>query len=299
MEAVYEALEAVETENVNDTLEVTPENVMPEDEDVLESAKEELEEVLETYEGNFTEEEKRVIRENITRIDAALAVLKRVEAVSDLLSALPQQDDGSEETAAKIGAAKRAYAALSDREKTLLPGILVNRLTDLLDEETEYAIIKGNGTAWTRDSGKPFSFTADGPMEKFLMLVIDKKHVTLDHYDAKSGSTIITVKESFMKTLANGDHTMTVIYTNGSAEGTFSVYNTAADVPTEKPDGSTGEDTAAKPDGSTGEDTAAKPSVPATGDDSHVVLYSVLLVVSVAAIAVLLMCVKKRKQENA
>ncbi len=300
------ALEQIYTENVESTLDVTAENVKAEDKETLLDAKADLEEALETYPGNFTEEEKAAVSEEIERIEAALTILDNVDAVSLLLSDLPQWGDKSEEAAAKIAAAKQAYDNLTAYEKTLLPDVLVGHLSALLDqdEDVEYAIIKGNGETWIRNSGKPFSFTADGPMEKYSMLVIDKKIVPIEHYDAKSGSTIITLKESFLGTLDNGAHDVIVFYRDGKANGTFYVSDTAGgpsgegaapeieptpvpDTPKvpEKPDTNT------ETGGTTGTD---KPNTPPTGDNSNIALYGAVFALGLSALTALLVHKKRR-----
>ena len=42
-------------------------------------------------------------------------------------------------------------------------------------------------------------------------------------YTAKAGSTIVTLKPEFVKTLANGKHTISIVSTTGTATAAFTV----------------------------------------------------------------------------
>ena len=91
-------------------------------------------------------------------------------------------------------------------------------------EETKpvtYKITKGNGIVWNRDSKKDLSFTADGAFKDFDKLLVDGKVVNTKYYTVKEGSTIVTLKESFLQHLELGQHTITLKFTDGEAEGTF------------------------------------------------------------------------------
>lgn len=92
-------------------------------------------------------------------------------------------------------------------------------------EETKptYKITKGNGIIWHRDSKKDLTFTADGAFKDFEKLLVDGKAVNTKYYTAKEGSTVITLKETFLQHLDLGKHTITVKFTDGEAEGSFKI----------------------------------------------------------------------------
>jgi len=99
-------------------------------------------------------------------------------------------------------------------------------------EETEpvsYKITKGNGVIWHRDSKKDLSFTADGAFRDFEKLLVDGKTVNTKYYTVKEGSTVVTLKETFLQHLDNGKHTITFKFTDGTAEGSFKVTAPADD----------------------------------------------------------------------
>ena len=103
---------------------------------------------------------------------------------------------------------------------------------DSKPEETEpvdYKIIKGNGAVWHKDSGKTLSFTADGAFEDFVGIQVNGKTVNSKYYSVKEGSTVITLKETFLQRLDLGKYTLTVQFNDGEAEGTFKITAPADD----------------------------------------------------------------------
>ena len=89
-----------------------------------------------------------------------------------------------------------------------------------------YKITKGDGASVLQNSGRDLSFTVNGAYVKFTGVEVDGKAVDTKNYTAKEGSTVITLKAAYLKTLNTGKHTITVIYTDGEAEGTFYVTRT-------------------------------------------------------------------------
>ena len=258
---VDDAQNAVIDESVNDTMDVTGENVTKDDREDLEKAKDVLEDALDNFGDNYTDEEKEIIQENIDRIEDALDVLDKVEAVEDMIEALPdfvQPDD--EETVAAIEEAKKAYDELTDHEKELVSDEAVEKLEGLLTALT-YEIIKGNGTTWAKGTGARPEFTANGPYGKFAGLLVDGKEVAESNYEAKSGSTVITLKTAYIEGLTLGKHTITVLYTNGQADGYFYI--------------------------------TVMSDAPATGDTANVALWSGIALISLAAAAALILGKKR------
>ena len=98
-------------------------------------------------------------------------------------------------------------------------------------EETKpaYKITKGDGIIWHKESGKELSFTADGAFKDFVSVQVDGKTVNSKYYTVKEGSTIVTLKESFLEHLNLGKHTITVKFTDGEAEGSFKISAPADD----------------------------------------------------------------------
>ncbi len=91
---------------------------------------------------------------------------------------------------------------------------------------------------------------------------VDGEEIASSYYTTEPGSTIITLKQSFLKRLSTGEHTITVLYEDGAASGTFKIL--------------------------------AESTVPATGDNSNITLWCGVLCVSTLGLVVLLADRKKR-----
>ena len=72
-----------------------------------------------------------------------------------------------------------------------------------------FGTFEGKGT----NTGK-----ADTDFSKFVRLLKSGVEINKSNYVATQGSTIITLNESYMRTLANGTHTFRVEFTDGYAD---------------------------------------------------------------------------------
>ncbi len=291
-DTVNAAAEAVGTESVDDTLEVTAENVKLEQQADLEKAKEDLEEALETYGKNYTEEETELIRDAIDRIEGALKAIENVNDIEAVISALPETAAPEDEDAViAVDSAKMVYGALTANEKALVSAKAKEKLAKLIEAITAYEITEGAGSTWTKGSEEGLTFTANGAFEKFAGIAVNSKKVDAENYEAKAGSTVVTLKASYLETLAAGEYEFAVVYGDGAAEGTFEI----AEKPESSEDGGT--DDTKKPDGTAAGGTSgtAKPSTPPTGDNSNIALYGAVFAAGLIALAALLLFKKRRK----
>lgn len=231
LDAIEEAAKAADTDNTAKVENVTVDNVTPDDKSDLEKAKTDLEDALKNNGGNYTEEEKKSIEDEIQRIEGALETIENVETVEDVISDLPTTvDPDDEETVVKIEEAKKAYDELTDYEKSLVDEKVKEKLDKLTAAAVDYEIVKGDGGNWCKDTTSGLSFTANGSFAKFVSVEIDGKVIDAKHYSAKSGSTVITLDASYLETLSIGTHTITVVYADGEAEGTFQVNATESNI---------------------------------------------------------------------
>lgn len=263
LEAIGDAQSAVDTEAIDKTLDITEENVKLSDKADLEGAKEDLGKALENYGDNYTEEEKDAIKEQLQQIEDALTAIENVEATEAAIKALPDKVAPDElDQAEKILAAKAAYDALSAYEKSLISDDAKENLDSLVASLTDYAIISGDGSVWTVGSDGTITIVSNGAFSKFIGVKVNGTLIDAANYDAKSGSTIITLKTSYLKTLDKGEHTMTILFTDGEVSAIFKI--------------------------------AQEPETPPTGDNTMVVLWTVTMLIGSGAVYVLLLDWKKR-----
>ncbi len=95
--------------------------------------------------------------------------------------------------------------------------------------------VEGNG--YVPGSGKDIVFTTkrnfgdEKTFDSFADLTIDGKPVSEEYYTKARGSLIVTLKASYLDTLAEGDHTIKITFTDGEATVTFNVAKAPAAVP--------------------------------------------------------------------
>lgn len=136
-------------------------------------------------------------------------------------------------------------------------------------------IIDGRGQTMVVDAAKDLSFRSSAPLAFFQKVLVDDKEVAPENYVLTEGSTIVTLKASFLNTLGVGEHRLSVVSTTGTAETTFTVAEAAKPAP-----GQTTTTTTSKP-----KKRASKEALPESGDSTYVVAGAVLA----AGVAVLLL----------
>lgn len=89
----------------------------------------------------------------------------------------------------------------------------------------EYNVIEGANQIYTIDESKNATFKIDADYSLFTNKVyVDNKLVDSANYDSKSGSTIISLKDEYLKTLSVGEHTLKVVFSdNGEAITKFTI----------------------------------------------------------------------------
>ena len=95
-----------------------------------------------------------------------------------------------------------------------------------------YKIIEGAKSTWNGSTTEGLTIRGDGDFAKFAGVRVDGNWIPSAHYEAKSGSTIVTLKPSYLASLAEGEHTVDIMWIDDSASTTFTVAaNTAAAQP--------------------------------------------------------------------
>lgn len=300
LDKIDEAAQAGNSENVQNVQNITTGNVMMTDKGALTTAREDIEKALADYRSNYTEEEQAQLEEMLKQIDDALAVIERVEDIEEAVNTLPDSVSPDDvETEEQIDFAKEQYDALSDYEKTLVSAETADKLQSLITQLGDYRIVEGDGNNWTKESSEDLTFIANGAYSKFTGLEIDGDAVDPESYTVSSGSTVITLKVDYLNTLTSGEHTITVLYTDGEATGRFTIIGENEEPGTEEPE--TEEPGTEKPettdqgngDQNTSGDNNGTSS--ATGDNSSILLWVVLLSVSGAGVIGIVIFNKKRR----
>lgn len=83
--------------------------------------------------------------------------------------------------------------------------------------------VSGANQEWTKGSKEGLTFKIDTDIKEFKKVLVDGKELKDTDYDIKSGSTILTLKPSFLDTLSAGKHKIRFEFNTGSVEAYFTV----------------------------------------------------------------------------
>lgn len=220
---------------------------------------------LVTYSGNTPAASPATAALTLTGSGNYTGALTRKFVITDaitLIPALPETAEPDDQEAIDAyEQAKASFDALDDEQKGLLgaetAAAYQEKLNTLFRALTDYKIIKGSGRSWYQDDVVGLAFVANGAYSKFTQVRIDGEALPESEYASWSGSTVITLKPSYLMTLSIGSHKIQVVYTDGAtAEEPFKV---------------------------------CPPSIiPRTGDGSHILPIGCILLLSLGGIALML-----------
>ena len=123
--------------------------------------------------------------------------------------------------------------------------------------QVTYDILDGAGSSWTQNTDGSLAIRGSGEISKFREVKVDGVTVDPVNYTVTEGSTIITFKPEYLKSLSAGNHSFELVWTDGKAATNFTVAENA--------------------------DQSAKS--PKTGEDFSMALCTALLMVSCAGLA--------------
>ena len=97
--------------------------------------------------------------------------------------------------------------------------------------KTPYAITEGTGSSYALQSGNSLTVRGNGDFSKFTGIKVDGVQIGAENYEAKSGSTIVTLKSSYLDTLTAGTHSLEILWTDGSASAVFTIQQSESQKP--------------------------------------------------------------------
>ena len=136
-------------------------------------------------------------------------------------------------------------------------------------EATEYKVIEGTNSSWVQNSDETLTFRIDGDLSKFVGIKVDDEWVDKENYTIASGSTVVTLKNEYLKTLSAGKHKITFVYTDGEVSTNFEVKESGK--------------------------IYEKSSNPKTGDTSNILVWYSLFAVSALIVFGIIVRNKKKK----
>ena len=93
-----------------------------------------------------------------------------------------------------------------------------------LDSGNEkYQITKGKGTVIDIGNIEDVLFESDADINGFICVFVDNGIIDKENYTAESGSTKITLKKTYLKSLKEGVHNITIVSKDGHAKTEFTL----------------------------------------------------------------------------
>lgn len=168
--------------------------------------------------------------------------------------------------------------------------LTVTESTTPSPDPVSYKILDGANSSWPENTDGSLTIRGNGEMEKFQNVKVDGKIIDKKNYTVTKGSTIITLKADYLKTLATGDHTFEIVWTDGSATTKFAVAKNKSGDNNKNNNNNNKKNNSnnAKNNQTTQNnptDTKKKEqsvTAPKTGDTSDMTLWTTLLIVSFA-----------------
>ena len=151
------------------------------------------------------------------------------------------------------------------------------------ETKTSYKIIEGTESSYVLQSGNSLTIRVDAEFSKFAGIKVDGVQIGKDNYDVKSGSTIVTLKSSYLNTLTAGTHNLEMLWTDGSASTTFTIQASVNQNPDNK-----NQKTATASNTQPATQTNTKQTTdksPKTGDYNNPLVWAAWLIVSEIIIA--------------
>lgn len=99
----------------------------------------------------------------------------------------------------------------------------INEALSLSGTTEAPTIISGADQTWTKNSVGGLTVRSSADFSTFTAVIVDGNTVGGSNYTAVSGSTEVTLKDSYLNTLSEGTHTLGVVSTTGTASTTFTV----------------------------------------------------------------------------
>ena len=141
-------------------------------------------------------------------------------------------------------------------------------------------IIDGKKSTWKDTDKKGLNIRSNAPVDDFVDVLVDGKTLdTKDYTVTDENGTKVTLKPSYLKKLAAGTYKLVIRSASGDAETTFTVKKTAL-----------------KAEAVRNSNTkTTSTTTPATGDETNVMLWLLLMLASVGAVAGTVAVKKKRR----
>ena len=131
--------------------------------------------------------------------------------------------DGVPATAASTGtrehwrcsACEKLFADADGKNAITSTGTILGKLPP--------SIIEGMNGVWNKEREGGLTFKSDAAYADFIEVLVDNAVISADKYTTREGSIIVELKEDYLATLTEGEHTITIRSASGDAVTKFTV----------------------------------------------------------------------------
>lgn len=152
---------------------------------------------------------------------------------------------------------------------------------DAIASDFKVIITAGANGSWQKGTKDGLTFTSNAAYKHFQKVQVDGKDLDASNYTVKEGSTIVTLKTSYLETLSVGKHTLAIVSETGTATTEFTIKAAA----------SANDRNPANPNGEATESVQ-------TGDNTNMMLWIVMLFVSASILGIAVYEKRKKHMEN-
>ena len=97
------------------------------------------------------------------------------------------------------------------------------RSEDTVTKKLAPSILDGANSEWRKGDENGLTFSSDAAFSDFVEVLVDGKPVASENYERREGGTIVELKASYLETLAEGEHTLTIRSASGDATTRFTI----------------------------------------------------------------------------
>ena len=97
------------------------------------------------------------------------------------------------------------------------------RSEDTVTKKLAPSILDGANSEWRKGDENGLTFSSDAAFSDFVEVLVDGKTVASENYERQGGGTIVELKASYLETLAEGEHTLTIRSASGDATTRFTI----------------------------------------------------------------------------
>ena len=97
------------------------------------------------------------------------------------------------------------------------------RSEDTVTKKLAPSILDGANSEWRKGDENGLTFSSDAAFSDFVEVLVDGKAVASENYERQDSGTIVEFKASYLETLAEGEHTLTIRSASGDATTRFTI----------------------------------------------------------------------------